>query len=43
MIMADAVEVKAKKYPCEPTPFDTMMGVVMICKKCGHYAPPECK
>lgn len=35
--------VQKKKYPCEPVPFQTMHGDVMICKKCGHYAPPECE
>lgn len=34
---------KKGKYPCEPVPFQTMYGDVMICGKCGHYALPECK
>lgn len=45
-ILKKAIEdqpLKKKKYPCEPTPFQTMFGDVMICKKCGHYPPPECE
>jgi hypothetical protein len=32
------------KYPCEPTPFETMMGAVMMCRKCGHgyKKPADC-
>lgn len=32
------------EYPCVPTPFETMMGTVMICKKCGHGydKPTDC-
>lgn len=34
----------ADRYPCQPKPFDTMMGTVMMCAKCGHGpAPKECQ
>lgn len=32
------------RYPCEPVPFGTMFGDVMMCGKCGHGpAPKECR
>lgn len=31
-------------YPCQPVPFTTMFGDVMMCGKCGHGpAPKECR